>query len=89
MFSFKSLAVFSTLAFGAISSVAAAPLESGNNVLARCGCSSAAGVVTDLTASLTVHVSELSTYLVLILRLGTYSLHVSQSSSLRATARST
>lgn len=58
MFSFKSLAVFSALAFGAMS-VAAAPLENGNNILARCGCSSAAGILTDLTDNLSVPVAEL------------------------------
>ena len=63
MFSFKSLALFSAFAFGAISSVAAAPLEGSNNLLARCGCSSAPAIVTDLTATLSVHVDELSAYM--------------------------
>ena len=62
MFSFKSLAVFSTLAFGAISAVVAAPLEGSNGVLARCGCSSAPAIVTDLTATLAVHVDTLSAF---------------------------
>ncbi|GJE93628.1 hypothetical protein PsYK624_097880 [Phanerochaete sordida] len=58
MFSFKSLAVFSALAFGAMTA-AAAPLENGNSILARCGCSSAAGILTTLTDDLSVPVGEL------------------------------
>lgn len=64
MFSFKSLAVVATLAFGAISSVAAAPSpapESGN-VLARCGCESPASIIVGVTASVQVYTNQLSTY---------------------------
>lgn len=58
---FKSLAVVATLAFGAISSVVAAPLTAeSNNILARCGCDGAAGIVTDVTASVAVYTQKLS-----------------------------
>lgn len=61
MFFSKSLAVVATLAFGAISSVAAIPAPSqSNNVLARCGCKSPAGIITDVTASVQVYTGQLS-----------------------------
>lgn len=60
MFFFKNLAVVATLAFGAISSVVAAPMTSESNVLARCGCDSPAGIVTDVTAAVSVHLDALS-----------------------------
>ncbi|KAI0687830.1 hypothetical protein BC835DRAFT_1309063 [Cytidiella melzeri] len=60
MFSIKSLAVVATLAFGAISSVIAAPAPGeSNNILARCGCDSASTIITDVTASVQVYTNQL------------------------------
>ncbi|PSR76222.1 hypothetical protein EW026_g5800 [Hermanssonia centrifuga] len=53
MLSFKSFAVLSALAFGAATTVFAAPLTEGTNILARCGCSSVATIIDDLTVVVT------------------------------------
>ena len=57
MFSFKSFAVAAALALGVATSAYAAPME-GVNVLARCGCSSVATIIDDVTIAVTPVVEE-------------------------------
>lgn len=66
MLSFKSLAVFATLAFGAVSSLAA-PLLDNDNVavnalVARCNCKPLSVIMDDLSVGIAVSVNELSKY---------------------------
>ncbi len=62
MFSFKTLAIASAVAFGAASTAFAAPTESVN-VLARCGCNSIATILDDVSVVLTPVVQEFRTYI--------------------------
>lgn len=73
MFSFKSLAVFSTLAFGALSVMASPVLNNVHNndvetevypvVVARCDtCKSVPAIFADVTADVKVHVDALGKY---------------------------
>lgn len=63
MFFFKSLAVFSTLAFGALSALAA-PAASAveNGLVARCDCKPVPAIFADLTADIAVSVTALGEY---------------------------
>lgn len=63
MLSFKSIAVFATLAFGAISSMAA-PLtdDTVSSLVARCGCESVPTIITGVTATVTPYINELRKY---------------------------
>lgn len=62
MLSFKSIAVFATLAFGAISSLAA-PTVDNTALVARCDACDAqkgvAGIFADITLAVTPYVQEL------------------------------
>ena len=60
MLFFKSLAVFSTLAFGALSALAA-PAASAveNGLVARCDCDSIPTIFADVKADLKVHIDAL------------------------------
>ncbi|KAI0087912.1 hypothetical protein BDY19DRAFT_1049190 [Irpex rosettiformis] len=62
MFSFKSIAVFATLAFGAVSSLAAPTIDT-NAVVARCDACDAskgiAGIFADVKVAVTPYVNEL------------------------------
>jgi hypothetical protein len=69
MLSFKSIAVFATLAFGAISSMAAPTLDNNhvetNALVTRCGCdpsSGVAGIVVGVKAAVTPYVNQLRKY---------------------------
>ena len=65
MLSFKSIAVFATLAFGAISSLAApAPILDDNTIVTnaivkRCGCKSVPTIIADVHAAVAVHVDAI------------------------------
>lgn len=60
MLSFKSIAVFATLAFGAISSMAAPTTENTiSSLVARCGCESVPTIITDVKAAVAVSVNEM------------------------------
>ena len=58
MFSFKSFAIVSAIAFGAATTALAAPME-GVNVLERCGCSSIATILDDVSVAVSPIVQEL------------------------------
>ena len=67
MLSFKSIAVFATLAFGALSAYAA-PLEVDADVsalIARCNCKSVPSIIADVSVAVSAHVDALRTYLIL------------------------
>ena len=65
----KSIAVFATLAFGAISSLAA-PVVDNTAIVARCDACDAqkgvAGVLVDVKAAVSVYVEEFSEYFFLL-----------------------
>ena len=55
----KSLAVLSTLAFGALTALAAPVSPVENALVARCGCKNVNDVIVDLTADIKVNVDIL------------------------------
>ncbi|PSS34192.1 hypothetical protein PHLCEN_2v1759 [Hermanssonia centrifuga] len=64
MFSFKSLAVFSTLAFGALSALAVPVLDHNNVdanavVVARCDCDSVPNIIADVTVAIAPYIYTL------------------------------
>lgn len=63
MFSFKSLAVFGTLAFGALSAMAVPVLDNNNvgvaAIVAKCDCKSLPAIIADIHVGLDVHVKEI------------------------------
>ena len=65
MLSFKSFAVFATLALGAVTSAFGAPLLDNDNantgvVVARCGCKSVPTIIADVKAGISVNIGALS-----------------------------